>query len=127
MPGQDTPNVRAGGTIRPHRAVKPSTTEDNTVLECDASEAAIGVTTGSTLGFDSDNHAVDGDPVHLQPGRVLLIEAAAAITRGATLTTDADGKAETRNATEISIGKALQSAGGAGEIIEFYFNPQMHT
>jgi hypothetical protein len=125
MPGQDTPNLRAGGTIRPFRAVKASTTEDNTCLECNADESCIGVSTGDNLEFDSDNHATDGLEVRLQPGRVWVIEAGGAITQGDELVSDADGRAVTRDAGAgvFSIGVALQAAAAAGDVVEIFYRP----
>lgn len=96
MTNQDMMNAIAGGTIRPNRFVKVSTAADNTVLECNAGDQPIGVTTSSTIDYTSDNHATSTageDSVSLQPGRVHDIEAAGTHTRGDYLIPDDDGKA----------------------------------
>ncbi len=119
---QSTPSGRAGGTIRPSRFVKASGSEDNTLLECDAGELAVGVSTAANLEFDSDNHATDGIPVYLQAGDVVMVEAGAAVVRGVQLSADADGRAVTftNTAGKFIAGVALQSASAAGEIIQIW-------
>lgn len=129
MPGQDTPNLIAGGTIRTHRAVKISTTEDNTALECNGGEICIGITTGDNLEFDSDNHAVDGGEVRLQSGRIMLWEAGSALSAGDILVSDDEGVCVERGIAQAGKGVAiaLQAAVASGDVIEVMFIPHLHT
>ena len=124
----DTPAAIAGGTIKTYRFVTidvtgPTTnTDDNTVVQAAASNVTVvGITDGSTRRFDTTNgdHALDGEPVTLQGGDVVLVECAGAINRGALVESDADGKAVT--ATTTTGGRfhayvALE-AGASGRII----------
>ena len=118
MDGQGTPSSRAGGTIRPFRFVKASLTEDNTVLECNAGERPLGISSGDVADYTSDNHAVDGDDVRLQTGNVLRVEVGAAVVRGYPIGPDADGKAVEGGGGYAT---ALQSATATGAIIEVLF------
>jgi len=97
----DTPAVIAGGNISPFRVVKASTAADNTVLQASAvtEQSIVGVTDGSLSAFNGTYHAVAGDPVSLQGGKVVIIEAGAAITRGARLEVDSNGKVITETTT----------------------------
>jgi hypothetical protein len=116
------PVLVAGGTIRPCRFVKLSTTADFTGLEADANDEIIGISREGTNKFDSANAAVAGDPLPIiGDGEIGLLEVGAvAIVRGARLKSDADGKAEAIAATGTTIQQigavALQS-GGVGEKI----------
>lgn len=117
----------AGGTIRPNRFVKISTSADNTALEADANEAVIGASTSSNESFDSDNHATSGDEVTVRFG-VAFVEAGGNITRGGRVESDADGKAvaATNNTTLREIaGWALES-GADGGIIKVMIHPHAY-
>lgn len=120
MEGQSTMSGRAGGTIRPYRFVYQSGSEDNTLLECNAADRPIGVSQGSSLEFDSDNHATDGLPVYLQAGYMVRLQTGGAVVRGYPVGPDEDGKA-----IEGSGGYAiaLQSASAEDEIIDCCFVP----
>ncbi|QDP54670.1 MAG: hypothetical protein Tp1124DCM412911_6 [Prokaryotic dsDNA virus sp.] len=126
MPFASTPNLAAGGTIRPYRFVKCSTAADNTGLEADDNERAIGVASGDTKSHDSANHAEDGDQISLQTGAVVLVEAGGSITRGKQCTSDADGKATaaTESGTTVQeiAGICLESA-ASGTIFRMLWQP----
>lgn len=91
---QLTPNLLAAGTIRPHRFVTVDTGADNKALEANHGEAPVGVTTGSNLEFDSDNHATTtegDDSVQLQPGAIVNVKCGGTVTRGHPIGPDNDG------------------------------------
>lgn len=90
----------AGGTIRTCRFVKLSTTENSTVLEADANEKVVGISTevqkeAPTPGA-SANAAVDGDHIAITPinstADCLLEIGSGGCTSGDLLKSDADGK-----------------------------------
>lgn len=127
MSHQSIPNLMAGDTIRPYRMVRIVNTEDNLGMEANAGDIMAGVAAGSTRQFDSANHAEDGDMITLQPGVVVLIEAGGAITRSGMIESDEEGRAVAETASGTSNrsvgGIALESAGGAGEIIRVLWRP----
>ncbi len=116
MTNLDMLNAIAGGDIRPNRFVKASTAADNTVLECNAGDQPIGITTSSTIDYTSDNHATSTageDSVSLQPGRVHEVVCGGTITRGDYVVPNADGDAITSDE-----GSWIATESGAdGEII----------
>ena len=117
----NTPSLVAGGTIAPYRFVKVS--GRNTGVQCTAiTETMVGVTDGSTLAFNSADHAVSGGVINLQGGEVVLIEASAAISAGALVGTSANGRAVTAATTAKVYGVALEPAAGAAEIIRVFKN-----
>ena len=126
MNNQQSPNLAAGGTIRPYRFVKVSTAADNTGLEADANEVCCGVAAGSTRQFDSANHAESGDSITLQPGNIVMIEAAGAITRGSRIKSDANGAGVvalgTGTTTQYTAGIALETA-ASGTITRMLWQP----
>lgn len=118
----DTPSLVASGDCNPYRFVRVS--GRNTGITCDAvTNVSVGVADGSTKAFNSNLHAVSGDPINLQGGNVVLVEAAAAITAGARIAPSANGRAQAAVATQFPFGVALEPAGGAGEIIRVYKMP----
>ena len=127
MTHQSIPNLVAGDTIRPYRMVRIVNTEDNLGMEANEHDIMAGVAAGSTRSHDSANHAEDGDTITLQPGVVVLMEAGGAITRSHLVECDEEGRAvqETTSGTaNRSIGGiALESAGGAGEVIRVLWRP----
>ncbi len=126
MQNQDTPNLIAGGDIRPNRFVKISTAADNTGLECNATDTPIGISSDSTIDYTSDNHATStaGErEITLQPGRVLEVAAGGTITRAAFVIPDAEGEGVTatsgqymalESATDGAIIRVIRVEGGAG-------------
>ena len=135
--------MKAGGTIRRSRFVKPSTTENNTCLEADANEAVIGI---SQIGgreaplpsvtADPPQAAQDGDHVHIHTNNtecedVVLEIGSGGITAGAWIKSDADGKgvaAATSGTTLQWVGARALEAASDGElckveIIVFPFYP----
>ena len=126
--GQFTPGLRAGGTIRPYRFVKVESSEDNSALECDANEEAIGVTDGSNKEFDRANHAEDGDQIRLQPGEVVRAEAGGTFNAGDNLKTDADGKAvvaATTGTTNQNVVAVALEDGAVGKIVSVRREPKV--
>lgn len=89
----------AGGDIRPSRFVKQSTAADYTVLEADANEMIIGVSTNATqdapLPSGDGDAAESGDSVAINPiGSYALVKVGSGgVTRGAKVKSDADGQA----------------------------------
>ena len=120
-----SPNLEAGGTIRPYRFIKINTAADNQGLEADANDTVIGVVAGSTRQHDSSNHAEDGDMITLQTGNVVTVECGGSVTRGAPLESDADGKAvsQTVNTTNRRIGGFALESGASGSIIRMLWQP----
>src|SRR6185369_8897067 len=110
----------AGGTIRPARFVKPSTAADNTLLEADANEMAVGISVeaprDAPLTGASTDLAASGDPIPYYPeGCVALLTiGTGGVTRGAQIKSDADGNgvlALTTGTTMQWVGaSALESA-----------------
>ncbi len=115
----NTPSLVASGTVAPYRFVKVS--GRNTGAQCTAiTETMVGVTDGSTLAFNSADHAVTGGVISLQGGEVVLLEASAAISAGALVGTSANGRAVTAIATAKVYGVALEPAAAAAEIIRVF-------
>jgi len=122
----EVPQVVSGGTIRTSRFVKLSTAADNTILECDANEQCIGVSTEAAqdapIPGASTDAAAAGDQCAMHPiGSVCLVQAGDAITRGDKLKSDADGKAVPAATTGTTVqwvnGRALESA-SADELVK---------
>lgn len=104
----------AEAAILPYRIVKAGTADGNMVQAAAAGDALLGVA-------DNLGQATAGARVDVQHEGVGEVEAGAAITRGALLMSDASGRAITGTAAAGTnygvIGRALASAGAAGEII----------
>lgn len=123
---QFTPNLVAGGTIRPFRFVKMHTT-DGQGVEADANEEAIGISDGSTADYTSNNHAVSGDLIRLQPGHILYVECGGTVAGGANAKSDADGKAvavATTGTTEQHQLVKLIEDGADGKIVRCIWAPK---
>jgi hypothetical protein len=122
------PSFLAGGTIAPARIVKLSTAADRTALQAAAGDLPIGVAqegqkrSPGLPGSDTTIAAEAGDEFNVYgDGEVAVVEAGAAVTRGDWLKSDANGKAITAapaSGIAYMLGRALQSAGGAGEKIK---------
>lgn len=118
--GFEPMQVKAGGDIRTCRFVKVSTAADNTVLEADANEAIIGISSQATQDAPtsgaSANAAESGDQLHIHPigTRCLLKIGSGGVTRGDEIKSDADGQGVTRATTGTTVQNvgaiALQSA-----------------
>ena len=98
----DTPELIAGGTVRPFRFIAASTVADDTGLEVSvatADEVIVGVSDGSTNGPTSGNHAVAGEPINLQGGDVVLVQCGTTNlpTRGELVQANNDGTARAAN------------------------------
>ena len=127
MAHQISPNLVSTDDIHPYRAVAATGSADNACREANAIDICMGVAGGDTKSHDSTHHAEDGDQVSLQPGNVVLIEAGGAITRGGGVMTDSVGRGVAATGTGAAniyhLGIALESAGGAGEIIRMFWQP----
>jgi len=134
----DTPAAIAGGTIKTYRFVRvdttgpTTTTDDNTLVQVSLPEHnVVGVTDGSTRRFDTTNgdHALDGEPVTLQGGDIVLVECGGAVSRGGRVQADSDGKAVS---AVVTAGPAFRyqgyvalEAGASGQIIRICRNGGM--
>lgn len=68
-----TPALRATGTILPYTFVGIGSADNTGEAAIVAATPVLGVSDGSTLQFDSANHATTGLPITLQGGDVVLI------------------------------------------------------
>ena len=102
----------AGAAISPYRIVKFSAAE--TVIQAAAA-------TDSLLGINGDVAPTAGQPADITEIGIQFCEAGAAIALGAFVTSDAVGRGVTAApATGVNnqvVGKALESASAAGDII----------
>jgi len=134
----DTPALIAGGTVYAYRFIKvdatgpTANTDDNTGVQVDsAADNVIGVTDGSTRRFDTSDgtHALDGEPITLQGGDVVLVQCGGAVARGSRVQADADGKAITAVVTAGPVfryqGYVALEAGASGRIIRIVKNGGM--
>ena len=72
-----TPALQATGTILPYTFVGIGSADNTGAAATAATTPVLGVSDGSTLQFDSANHATTGLPITLQGGDVILIAIAA--------------------------------------------------
>lgn len=110
----------AEAAVLPYRVVKFGTA-DGVVIQCTAAaDASVGVA-------DNLGQATAGARVDVIMGGIAEAEAGAAITRGALLMVDSSARVITAAAaggTNVGvIGRALVSAGAAGEIINILVSP----
>lgn len=110
----------AEAAVLPYRVVKFGTADGAVIQSTAAGDAHVGVA-------DSLGQATAGTRVDVVQGGIAEAEAGAAITRGALLSVDASGRVITAAAsagTNVGvIGRALVSAGAAGEIINILIAP----
>lgn len=108
MNAYEIPNLRfslpAGGEVARHRFV--SVNADGNGVQATASTAVVGASMNATK---ADNHIVE-----VADG-IVLVEAGTAITSGTAVYANADGKAVATG--ENSVGVAITSAAGAGELV----------
>ena len=125
----------AGGDIRPSRFVKLSTAADHAVLEADANEQIVGVSSESTqdapIPSASANAAEAGDQLNVQQiGTIALVEVGSGgVTRGANVKSDADGKAvlaATTGATMQWVGGQSLASASEGELAPILISPFPH-
>lgn len=128
MSSPNVPSMLAGGTIRRCRFVKPSTTENHTVLEADANERTIGISQEAgreaaipSVTADPPEAAQDGDSLQVYwPGDWALLEAGSGgWAAGARLKSDADGKGvaiASTGTTIQQIGAIAITAASEGEL-----------
>ena len=116
----------SGGTIRTARFVKQSTAADQTFLEADANEQAVGISDVAPKaapidGANATDIAASGDQFMYHPeGNVCLLEiGSGGVTRGAQIKSDADGKgvlAATTGATMQWVGAMALETDAEGEL-----------
>lgn len=119
MPTENIQGV-AGGDIRTCRFIKLSTAADHRLLEADANEQTIGISSQAAqdapIPGASANAAESGDSFRYHTeGEVALLEiGSGGVTRGAQIKSDADGKgvlaATTGTTTQWVGAMALESA-----------------
>lgn len=104
----------AEAAVLPYRVVKFGTADGVVIQSAAAADAHVGVA-------DNLGQATAGSRVDVVQGGIVEAEAGAAITRGALLSVDSSGRvitaAASAGANVAVIGRALVSAGAAGEII----------
>lgn len=108
-----------------HRAVKIK--EGGNLNEVTVIAAAVDFAHGVLVTADG---TAAGVPVKVMtaPGRIVRMEASAAIaTVGDLLMLSANGRVLAHTGAVSSIGRALQTAGGAGEIISVFWWPEKPT
>lgn len=116
MIGQWTPNLRcAGADVLPFRFI--DITGQNTGGYATAAGPAVGVSQGNSRSFDDANHALVGEPIALQPGKIVQVEAGAAITAGVAIEVGATGLAQPWVTTGVKVAFALEAAADANEVI----------
>lgn len=119
----------ANGNLTPSRFVKIDVTVDGKVVVAVVGDLPIGVTQQGTrrppyAGLNDGFCAIAGEQVRVyQVGEVCGVEAGAAVTRGDRIAPDASGRAITAGAAVKSGGIALESASGAGVIIDMVVIP----
>lgn len=109
-----TKSLVAEAAVLPYRVVKFGSVDGVVVQSSAAADAHVGVS-------DNLGQATAGARVDVIMGDIGDVEAGAAITRGALLSVDASGRVITAAAAAGAnvnvVGRALASAGAAGEII----------
>ena len=122
---QFTLNLKSEGDIVPNSFVIVGTgdnTGDQAGLAATADQI-VGITTSSSLEFDSDLHADANEGTNrilLQEGRVHFVKTGDAVAVGDIIATDAAGLAIPIGATVDSGWTAIEAAVAAGEIIKVY-------
>lgn len=105
-----TPQLVAGGTIKPYSVVKVDTTAWQGVAASANTDLIAGVTDGSTRRFDSENHAASGDPISLQPSPTVQV------VRGATATNVVAGDPLTLDTNASSQDGSVMKATASGNV-----------
>lgn len=124
MSGFDQFSAIAGGDIRRFRCIKMDSSANSQVLEADAGELCMGISTGSSEVAPTDGvtalAASDGEVVEwLPPGRVALLTAdATGWTRGDLIMSDADGLGDVASDGNYVIAQAIDTvaASATGEV-----------
>lgn len=123
MSGFRQPLMRVGGTVRTSRFVKLSTTENRTLLEADAGEFVIGISSEATQDAPVDgastNAGESGDMMewHGIAETCLLKTGSGGLTAGDLVKSDADGQGVTASAGDKYGAIALSDA-SAGELAD---------
>lgn len=104
----------AGGALNPYQIVKLDGTDDNEVVECDASgEIAWGV----VVGVDPSDTVASGTPVTICRRGMSPIKAGGSITAGNGFMTSAAGKAIAVTTTNWMFG-TVNTAAADGDLVE---------
>ena len=127
MPGQDTPNLTAGGSINTFSCVHLTTT-DNTGVQAGAGEQVVGISDGSPIDAFDEDHAESGDPIRLQPGTIKRVRCGGTVAAGALVASDANGDIVTFAIASHDnyVGTTLQG-GADGDIVRIKFHPGQNT
>lgn len=104
-----TLSIKSAGAITAHRFVTA------TGSQAGADANAIGVALAAASGA--------GEQVPVIALGTAPVEAGAAVTAGATVKVDANGRAIPWATSGAKVGVALESAAGAGEVIEVFLVP----
>ena len=75
-----TPQLVSASNINPYSVIKMAATAWTGAHSSANTDFVVGVTDGSTRRFDSQYHAISGDPISLQPSPTVQVVAAAAVT-----------------------------------------------
>ena len=125
--GFETPKLVAGGDIRPSRFFKLSGSADKTILEADANERTLGISTDATRDAPQTGSsalaAASGEPMAVNmPGVVCKLQlGSGGATRGNMLKADADGKgveSATTGTTLQWVGAIALESGSEDELID---------
>lgn len=109
-------NYVAEAAISPYRLVKFGSSDGNIVPTAAAADPTIGVC--GELG------PAAGERVDVMHIGIAFVEAGAAVTRGSAITSDANGRGiATTTAGHTVVGRALESASAAGDIIRVLLAP----
>lgn len=113
----NVPQLVASATVLPFRCIKVSGAFQGSSAAA-ATDVVVGVSDASTRRFDdTTNHALSGEPISVQTGKVVQVTASAAISAGAKCVPTTNGMIVTGasgNATQFI---ALEAASAAGDII----------
>lgn len=113
-------SVEAGSAVTIYRFLNMAS--DKQVDHCSAATVRVD-------GISAESQATVGGAVGMvvPDGRIAKVEAGAAISADATLESDSSGRAVTHTTTagKYRAGKAIDAAGGAGEIIRILFKVEL--
>ena len=112
-------NLRAGGTIRPHRFVKFGVTE-NTLLECDAGDAAIGISdrVGSPPSVTAGIQALEGERLDYVLIGITDLLLGGAVDQGEYLVPDSEGRGVAYDpGSPAAVGARALEGGVSGDLV----------
>jgi len=111
--GETLPGIAAGADL--------SSTGQHRFVDLDGSGEAVLAGAGAAVAGVLENAPAQGEAAAIMgPGSVSKVEAGAAVSAGADVTSDASGRAVTSASGNYIAGKAINAAGGAGELISVW-------